>query len=418
MNEFEFHIDDFIEQSNSKVLYVAVSGGIDSVCLLHAIKSHSRIPVKALHVNYHLRGSESNQDELFVREFCSQLGIEIEVLDVDFNIQFEGNNNVQNEARKVRYALFQQKIDDENALIALGHHQDDQIETFWINLTRNSGMMGLSGMLAYNKGICRPFLSWERNDIIDYAKRHNLKWREDSSNITMKYTRNILRHAFIPQIELTQPGISEDVLLLMRVFQENQLELSNKLDEILLGVSKSTIQEKIWNELSQIERLELLRHYQIPLGQYVEVDKLFKAQKGGKIDLSNGMRLVREREFILLHDKIRTEHSSELILRLVDSLPDTFNKNTIYLNPALLNGELKCRKWKRGDRIHPVGMNGIQLVSDSIRLAQVPHHQRENILVVHDDVSIHWVVGIKVGGLALAKESDSHILEVSIDLLQ
>lgn len=183
-------------------LLCGVSGGRDSVVLLHALVQCGHT-VEAAHVNYALRGSDSDADEHFVRTLCSQLGIPVHVYNPDVKAYAsEHKLHTQEAARNLRYTFFRQLLAERQLnFVCVAHHQTDQLETFFINALRGSGAQGLSAMQPFQNDIVRPFLQITTSQLDAYARQWDLSWREDASNASDNYMRNRIRHHLLPALQ-------------------------------------------------------------------------------------------------------------------------------------------------------------------------------------------------------------------------
>ena len=205
MDSFERRIDAFLRRhallETGEPVVTGLSGGVDSIVLTSVLAALG-VPVRAVHVNYRLRGDASDEDEAFVRTWCGERGIDLIVR--SFDGEWPSGASVQQAARDFRYAVF-----EEEALaipcgkVAVGHHRDDQAETVLLNLFRGSGPEGLAGMPVRREispgssvQVVRPLLAERRRDIEAYARAQGLTWREDASNTTPKYRRGALRGTF------------------------------------------------------------------------------------------------------------------------------------------------------------------------------------------------------------------------------
>jgi tRNA(Ile)-lysidine synthase len=199
----KFREDSFRQElwnKESKIV-VAVSGGPDSVCLLDALnqlKKKYALELIVAHINYNLRGKDSVADEEFVRKLAEKYGLEAVVL----RPKIKSQKNLENNLRDIRYAFFE-KVRKENGYdyIAVGHNLDDQAETFLQRLIRGAGMAGLRGMQFKNGKIIRPLLGFSRQEILEYLKQRQLKYRIDKTNQEDIFLRNRIRHQLIPYLE-------------------------------------------------------------------------------------------------------------------------------------------------------------------------------------------------------------------------
>lgn len=398
-------------------LFLACSGGIDSIVLLHLFHS-LKLNFSVIHVNYQLRGEASNQDAAFVKSVCDQFQIPCKIRKVDLKKILENGGNLQDEARKVRYNWFSEILDtDPNNRIALAHHSDDQIETFFMNLARKSGVLGLACMKTEHNGIVRPLLDFSKAEILKYAQVNSLQWREDQSNKSNAYTRNRLRNKFIPFMNDQLPNVSSSVSLLIKRFQATQIDLEQSVFPIVESIRNSnSLSIETYVNLSEWERVELLRQLNISASYSQRILDL--GERGKQLELNDSMynSIVRdENQYTFL--KTGT-FSPELIIEEMSSLPEKFNKDVAYLDASKIQGDLVLRKWEIGDRISPIGMKGSQLVSDVIKDAKITADAKRNQLVVHDDETILWCVGLKISRKALPTEQTKKIMRCSVNVLK
>ncbi len=397
---------DIMENYRNQTIFVGCSGGIDSMVLVHfLIKNGFNIHV--LHVNYQKREKESEGDMEFIRTFCKKNSIPF-----DCKI-YNGNTtgNFQENARKFRYKFFESFLKEKD-VIALAHHADDQIETFFMNTMRQSGIVGLACMPIVRGSYIRPFLHLSKADIFEYAVKHKIEWREDSSNQTSNYLRNKWRLEFLPEMEKECPELRSSVLTLIAVFQETQRELEQKIAPIAAIIEK-TNRFDLSNELSSEELFELWRQLKQP-SQFFQRFEELKTYSKGKFIETPRYKIFNEGNYLSFVDMTVELTIPEFNTCSVEELPAYFSKSEIYLNPEKIRGKLVIRKWEKGDKIAPVGVKGTQTVAQIIRDSKIPFSERATILVVHDDETIHWVVGLKVGKKAISQNGDDRILRLML----
>ena len=219
---------------------VAVSGGVDSMCLLHAFVSMGQ-NVVALHVEHGIRGEDSLADMRLVEDYCRTLGVPCLSTRVDAPALAEQRRiGLETAARTLRYRFFRQVLDEGKAdVVATAHHLDDQAETVLTHLLRGSGLQGLTG-IRDREGYVRPLLGVSREDIVRYAKEHGVPYSEDATNLDTDYTRNWLRHDLLPQVETRYPGYRQALSRLSKAAKE-QVDLLNEIairpTRELLGMS-------------------------------------------------------------------------------------------------------------------------------------------------------------------------------------
>jgi tRNA(Ile)-lysidine synthase len=421
MNNILQHITQKWAHLSTKKIFLACSGGVDSMTLLSIFKSVNW-DVEVLHVNYQLRGADSESDQELVQNTCKTLNIPFHLKKIKLQtILDKKGGNLQEIARQVRYDFFEEKRNlSPNNFIALGHHQDDQIETFFMHIARKSGIMGMACMPDEHHQFIRPLLPFSKEEIIHFAEKTGVKWREDYTNKTNKYTRNILRNILLPELQIKIPSLNESVLLLIDKFQKTQSLLEEKVKPILEEI-KSTNQLAfvLYDQLIEEEKVEILRQ----LGQKAvllkKLDAIRHSQKGKQIllDSSNTpfSSIIREEnnfQFIL---KEKLNHTlPTLYIEEVSQLPLTFSPNEIYIDPSKISGELNVRKWKNGDRMSPIGMKGSKLLSDIIKDAKVDFNKKKDILILEDEKQIVWCIGIRCSKHVIAKEDSSKIWKINL----
>lgn len=418
MRNLESYICSSLSNNPAIQYFVACSGGVDSIVLLHILQKNG-YAVSALHVNYQLRGLDSEKDQKLIETTCKRYGIPFYIKRVDLHNQLEENGgNLQEEARKERYAFFQNFTKKPDSKIVFGHHADDQVETFFLNLARGAGIMGLAGMLEENKCYLRPLLPFSKGEILSYAIENGVIWREDRSNESNKYQRNKLRNVFLPAIKEVVPDLNESVLLLVRVFQENQRELERIVTPISREIIKHSILSlKEFNLLSKEQIFELLRQLGIPLRMYSEVIKIQHSEKGHRLNLINNLYtcIIREADYFYFQRRNTYAQKPILTIEKVDVLPKQFTKDALYINPIAIEGELQLRKWEIGDRMRPIGAGGSKLISDILSDAKVPNHLRKEQFVVHDDRQIFWCVGFAIGGFRPTEKELIHKITLNFE---
>jgi tRNA(Ile)-lysidine synthase len=360
-------------------------------------------------VNYGLRGDASDGDQLFLEDFCKTKGIPFHDKKVNLKAFLsEYGGNLQEEARKLRYTFFEEILAKKGGKLVLAHHADDQVETFLLNLARGGGMMGLSGMLEENGDFLRPLLSIRKKQLLDHAQDLGLTWREDHSNAESTYSRNKLRNIILPKLIEIQPDVVDQISFLTRIFQENQADLAKS---IALKISSFPLENTIplndYKALDEVEKIELLRQFNIPVGFLSEVNKLTASEKGKVLNFSGEMpgRLIREQAgfYVEVGSVNEQKQAGTLVIEANVALPEVFSKTAIYLNPNVISGELQLRFWQVGDRMKPIGINGSKLISDILTDAKVLHHLRQAQRVLVDDHRILWCVGHAVSREAIAK---------------
>ena len=212
MNEFESKVRTILAEAKAEKLLIGISGGADSMALLRAVMA-TGFTITAVHCNFHLRGSESDRDEAFVRESCARLSVPLDVINFDVEAhRRQTGQSVEAACRELRYAEFRRLMLATGAdRIAVAHNSDDQAETVLLNLMRGAGVAGMRGMLVDTGEIVRPLLEVSRRQILDYLDEIGQDYVTDSTNLTSDYRRNFLRNEVIPLIETRWPQAKSSI---------------------------------------------------------------------------------------------------------------------------------------------------------------------------------------------------------------
>ncbi|WP_282014723.1 tRNA lysidine(34) synthetase TilS [Marinifilum flexuosum] len=411
----------FIEEENlfyrdEKVL-VAVSGGIDSVVLLHMLLK-MEVNCAIAHCNFHLRGDESDGDFEFVKNLAKQYNLPFYSKDFDTKTYADSNKlSIEMAARELRYEWFNQILELENyQYIAIGHHADDVAETVLINLVRGTGIHGLTGIKSKLGKIIRPLLPFTRQELEDFAESEGLNYREDSTNRETDYVRNKIRHQVIPVLEQINPAIrktmSENVQRFKEVEQiyndvieENRLHLVFQREKQLL-ISIARLQE-LPSPSSHL--FEILSPYGF---HHRDVRMIAKSLDSisGKRFFSSTHQLLRDRKYLILSE-LEENDSSEYLLEeksgtiefpmemeasFIDRTPNfkfPTNPEVGCLDASKLKFPLKLRKWQKGDSFRPIGMKGNKKISDFFIDQKFSLQNKENTWLLISGDRIAWVVG-------------------------
>jgi tRNA(Ile)-lysidine synthase len=293
MSNIKAHIQEFTASyDTATTYYVACSGGVDSMVLLSILHQLGK-KIHVLHVNYHLRGEASNLDQQVIEDFCTNHAIPISIHSIELQHELENGGNLQDIARKVRYEFFKKHATEPNSKIVLAHHADDQIETFLLNIARKAGVMGLACMLPEHGTFIRPLLPFSKQEILEFALKEGIVWREDASNQSNKYRRNSIRNVFLPEIEAQLPEFRESCLYLIKQFQKNQVEVEQKINKITHKIQQENLLLYAdFDTLTEVEQIELLRQLAIPFGFLKEFKKLRMAENGKRLQLKKAKQLV------------------------------------------------------------------------------------------------------------------------------
>lgn len=397
-------------------IFVGISGGVDSVVLLRLFVLCG-FNVEALHVNYQLRGEESDKDEVFVRGLCDSLNIQLNVKKVNTNLMLKQNGgNLQDMARKIRYEFFQSFLDqNENSLVAIAHHQDDQIETFFLNLARKSGLRGMSCMLEIDEFKIRPLLSFSKEEIIQIAKSNKWDWREDQSNQSLKYSRNLFRNKFIPEMIENVPDLKDSVLTSIQLFQRELKQIQNSVGNLSLTCMNSGfLNLDDFKGLTEFQQVELLFMLGLNSSEIQSLNKLIDSQKGKYIETKKIQRIFKEKDGFSF-EKFFPRVVFKMDIKKTNSLPADFTKDELYFDADLIKGEIRLRSWLQHDRISPIGLKGSKLISDVLYDITIKSIERMQWSVLVDDEGILSCPFFSISKQKIATQNSKNIICVKIE---
>jgi len=419
------HFQNYIEQQklcnrNNRIL-LTVSGGVDSMTMLDLfVKTGYEVAVA--HCNFHLRGTESDGDEQFVVSACTDYGVEVFVKHFDTKAYARQNGlSVQVAARNLRYDWFEELRQEKNFdLIAVGHHADDRVETFFINLLRGSGITGLKGIPVKRGRIIRPLLFAEREEIERYAREHEIPYREDSSNREDKYLRNKVRKQLLPRLKEMTDNYEETVVASLNRLAEADNLLQQLLEEKFDGLvtRKGKILSIRLEELSKLKPLEMWVYYLLRRFEFNRdtTDKISAAvinRQTGSVFHAPACRALVDRDYLLIKPDDETDATEYLIeenifeiinpLHLKIDLADNHENRAVdrtsevaQLDADQLEFPLKIRHWRGGDKFTPLGMSGTKLVSDYFIDNKINRFEKENIWLLISGDEIVWIIGHRI----------------------
>ena len=411
LKEFTKHTRTKFSSLQEKPFLLACSGGIDSVVLAH-LCAKSGFEFSIAHCNFNLRGEESNKDEVFVKELAKELKKPFFVTHFDTKAYVEKKKtSTQIAARELRYAWFSKLLSIHKlGCIVTAHQAEDAVETFLINLSRGTGIDGLTGIPERTKILARPLLKFSRTEIEAYAASENITWREDSSNADTKYIRNKIRHKIVPVLKelhptfldnftKTQDFLSETAVISEKAIQETKKEIFKTEAEIVkIKVSDLAVLYPIKAYMHG-----LFKTYEFTAWE--DITSLLSATSGKEI-YSKTHRLIKDRDFLLLqelkHQVFKTYVINEedttitkpfiLKIKTVDAIEETL-ESILYVAKESLKFPLTVRKWKKGDYFYPFGMQGKKRVAKFFKDEKMDTITKENQWFLCSGEEIVWVIG-------------------------
>ena len=401
-------------------LWVAVSGGVDSMVLLHVLHEFGH-PCHVAHVDHGLRGAESDADRDFVEEHAKKLGLPFRSVRVDPKAAAEGIS-VQMAARELRYAWFKELLREGPARMALGHHRDDVAETLMLNLMRGIGAHGWSGIPAVTEleegWICRPLLGVGREQIMEYAVANGITFREDASNADPKYLRNRVRTELLPLMENMRPGARRTMVRGAELLKELGAAADQQVTRETEGLAPDT-EGVLRIPIERLEGSAAPRLFLMRLLGGIElhpdlIEQLLEAVN----DRSTGARfyaaelrisvertqVVVDREpdgfptFGISRSDVSQGIAGPFRWRTCDPTEVAFSEgmNTAWLDLDTLEFPLTLRPWRIGDRMRPVGLGGSKLLSDLLIDAGTSRNDKASTYALISGSEVVWLVGHRV----------------------
>jgi tRNA(Ile)-lysidine synthase len=436
-------VRQFIEEhklfsiENDPIL-VAVSGGLDSVVLLDVLH-RLRVPVAVAHCHFGLRGEDADADEQFVRKLAKQYGLPYfaEFFRTKEYAEQEGIST-QMAARFLRYRWFEQLRQVQGlAYVATAHHQRDQAETMLLNLTHGTGLAGLHGIQVKNGHVVRPLLGLGRDDLHDYLVERGLRWREDDSNDSPVYQRNLLRHEVLPVLREINPNLDQTMHAtaervggaeeIVRRYVEETSAQARRDDAEVTYLNIATLQK---TAATTLVLHEILRPFGFSWLMVKDIVAAFAGESGRRFD-SPTHRLVKDRDSLVITPRRLTQFGTFQLaagqtdlwadgMRLKAELHDDArhfiiprSKSTAAFDADKLKFPLTLRKWQEGDWFMPLGMKGKKLLSDFLIDQKVPLNLKDDVRVLTSaDGKICWVVGWRVDDRFKVEDATERVLTV------
>ena len=385
------------------------------------------------HCNFKLRAKASDDDAVFVAKLAEKLKVECFIKDFQtITYANENKESIQMAARTLRYDWFRELMQKNNfGYLVTAHNADDNLETFLINLSRGTGIEGLSGIPEIRDNVVRPLLLFSRDQILAFAKDEQIKWREDASNADTKYLRNKIRHELVPKLKELHPTFEKNFTKTQQFLGDTQEVLREHIKAVKkkLFISRN---EHFSIDVAQLMKLEPIRPYIYLLfkdygfGEWDNVYALLRAQSGKEVR-SGTHRLIKNRGDLLLQPLSEVERNTQVYfldsdkdlpvsLRQVEvkGITETSNK-IIYIDKETLNDRLCVRKWKNGDYFYPIGMQGKKKVSKFFKDEKLDTISKEAQWLLCSGDQVVWVIGRRADDRFKVTDKTKTILKLSIE---
>ncbi len=420
------HTKRFIKKHNllsdrhSRVL-VALSGGADSVALLHILWQLG-YPCRAAHCNFHLRGKESDRDEQFVKALCETWHIPLHVTHFETNeYAREKGISIEMAARELRYEWFEELRKEQNCeAIAVAHHQNDQAETLLLNLLRGTGLRGLEGMHAKQSFVIRPLLSSTRQHIVDYLHVQQIDFVEDSTNTDTVFQRNAIRQ----QLQQCSEAQVTHIANTCHILQDYEKLINAYTKQLRKSVVRQTkqglsidIPKLMTLPAPNVLLYEWLRPYGFP--QTKQIFAALTKEAGKCFYADNYVATIDRNKLLITRQQQEADKTPELCMSIRDRYP-----MEVYLHPQAMEAlfdarisekTLTIRHYRAGDKFAPLGMIGKKKVADFLQDMKVPTIEKKKVWVMCADKEIVWVIGYRIADTYKITDQTKQIAHIRIN---
>ena len=436
LTEFKAHIDLNFPLLLKDRLLVACSGGLDSVVLSHLCHS-AGLDIALAHCNFRLRGAESDSDEAFVKEMAQQLGIDFFVTHFDtLGYVNQHRMSVQMAARELRYTWFDGLLKNKGfAKVLTAHHLDDALETFLINLSRGTGIDGLTGIPEQTETIARPLLKFSREELLDYAKANELTWREDGSNTDTKYLRNKIRAEVVPLLKELHPNFLDNFKVTTEYLRQTSAIAATQIKQQKTALFEQEngcfkIAIKALRQLVPLEGYLYALFQAYGFTEWENLRDLLDAMSGKYIE-SKTHKLLKDRDYLWLSplnigesktDNYRISKEDKRIsqpisLAFLDVVERNENTSTIiYVDKNALKYPLEVRKWKKGDYFYPLGFKGKKKLAKYFKDEKVPVALKDKQWLLCSGKDIVWIIGKRADERFKVTSDTKTILRIEVQL--
>lgn len=438
LNNFKSYIIENQLCLKSDRILIAVSGGIDSVVLLDLFVQSGYFCGIA-HCNFKLRQAESDGDEIFVKELAKRYDIPV------FSKSFETSEyaqinrlSIQMAARELRYDWFEEiRLEQGFDFVATAHNKNDILETFLLNLVRGTGIHGLTGIKNKTNALIRPILFASREDIKTYARSQSLNWREDSSNSSLKYSRNKVRHQILPLFDQLNPKFTDTMIENIQRIREAEVLYNQAIEEKkqAMIIKESGFAYISIDKLKSLSPLktwlyELLQDFNFTSHVVSDIIDSLDSTPGRQF-FSITHRLVKDRDKLIIHPIKATSYKkfyiedpyrdiTEPVNLDMDVLPvnDDFelskDASIACLDLDKLEFPLIIRKWEQGDYFRPFGMKNMKKLSDYFIDMKLSILEKENLWLLTSGPEIVWIIGLRIDDRFRISSGTKKVLKITL----
>ena len=434
----------------SEKVLLTVSGGKDSVAMLdlfcEANRNDGRFRFSVAHCNFQLRGKDSDDDQIFVENLCKENKVVFHTKTFETKTYAKKNKvSIEMAARTLRYEWFESIRQELNCdYIATAHHLNDSIETVLLNLTKGTGISGLKGISAKKGHIIRPMLFASRREIDDYVTKKNLSWKEDSSNTSNDYQRNLIRNEVVPLLKKINPNFDETFARNLERFHSLETDFRKNFNQFKTMVMREEngiyflkiANVKHWQSANYYLE-ELLKEFGF---NYFQSKKIFNSldRLSGKMFYSEHFTLLKDREELVISPPSSSEQTKSIIISLEESNKEiTFDYFDNIIKFTVLNIEeidtnfernntilfadfdkitfpITLRKWQEGDWFIPLGMNGKKKISDFLVDRKISLNLKKRIFLLTSQDATIWIINHRADNRFKLTDATKKVLKVEV----
>jgi len=428
--------------SYKDIVLCGVSGGADSVTLLHLLNKRAidvGFKLIAVHINHNLRGKDSDDDEKFVLKLCKEWGIECKVYNVDCNSERKKTKeSIEQVARRLRFLSFEKAFLEFNAnLLCLAHHKNDQAETILMNIIRGSGTNGALG-IKQKSNIIRPLLDYSKDEILDYININKLKYVKDKTNDDVNLTRNYFRKIIIPSLEKINSNAQDNICLFGKNLSIDEDYFDSILPKNLVNINKKIEEIYILNDFFQLHKaisFRLIRYALSQLNWAIDINKvhydailgLAQLKAGSQINLPHGLVVYKESEQIVIK-KINKENivftksfklgeisvENKIVkIEKVDKSEVNFGGKEKYADLDKIPHNAFFRNRMIGDSFTKIG-GGRKKFNDYLTDQKYPLRERDKLVVLASESDILWIVGGEISDKIKIDSETENIIKLVV----